>query len=145
MELITTNIAHEGSYDGFWLNDSAFIPSRWVQVDGDTTFTYIMFDEWGYNDFEQNMYLKPYSPMVYEQDTIRVCPGDSAWLSPVYYGGQDPLIFYWLDNLTQDNSRSILPWTDTTYVPFSISDGCQVLLIDRNAFGNQYALTYSRL
>ena len=131
VELITTNIAHEGSYDGFWLNDSAFIPSRWVQVDGDTTFTYIMFDECGDTMiFEQHMYLKPYSPMVYEQDTIRVCPGDSAWLSPVYYGGQDPLIFYWLDNLTQDNPRSILPWTDTTYVPFSISDGCQVLLID---------------
>ena len=131
VELITTNITYEGSYDGFWLNDSAFVPSRWVQVDGDTTFTYIMFDECGDTMiFEQNMYLKPYEPMVYEQDTIRVCPGDSAWLSPVYYGGQDPLTFYWLDNLTQNNPRSILPWNDTTYVPFSVSDGCQVLLID---------------
>jgi len=131
VELITTSVTYEGSYDGFWLNDSAFVPSRWVQVDGDTTFTYIMFDECGDTMiFEQNMYLKAYEPMVYEQDTIRVCPGDSAWLSPVYYGGQDPLTFYWLDNLTQNNPRSILPWTDTTYVPFSVSDGCQVLLID---------------
>jgi gliding motility-associated-like protein len=131
VELITTSVTYEGSYDGFWLNDSAFVPSRWFQVDGDTTFTYIMFDECGDTMiFEQNMYLKPYEPMVYEQDTIRVCPGDSAWLSPVYYGGQDPLTFYWLDNLTQNNPRSILPWNDTTYVPFSVSDGCQVLLID---------------
>jgi gliding motility-associated-like protein len=131
VELSVVATAFEGSYDGFWLADSTYVPSRYFQVDGDTTFEYLLFDECGDTVlFTQDVFLKPYEPMTFERDTIRVCPGDSAYLAPVYLGGEDPLTFYWLDNLTQNNPRIILPWNDTTFVPFSVSDGCDVLLLD---------------
>ena len=131
VELSVVATAFEGSYDGFWLADSAYVPSRYFQIDGDTSFTYLLYDECGDTVlFTQELYLKQYEPMVYERDTVRVCPGDSAYLSPVYLGGENPLTFYWLDNLTQNNPRVILPWNDSTYVPFSVSDGCDILLLD---------------
>jgi len=131
VELSVVATAFEGSYDGFWLADSAYVPSRYFQIDGDTSFTYLLYDECGDTVlFTQELYLKQYEPMVYERDTVRVCPGDSAYLSPVYFGGENPLTFYWLDNLTQNNPRVILPWNDSTYVPFSVSDGCDILLLD---------------
>jgi gliding motility-associated-like protein len=131
VELIVTNTSHEGTFGGYWLMDSVIAQSRYVQVDRDTTFSFLMYDECGDSIvLTQELYLKPYQPMVYEKDTIRVCPGDSAFLAPVYYGGQEPLVFYWLDNLTQNNPRSILPWQDSTYLTFSVADGCQMLLID---------------
>ena len=131
VELSVVATDFEGSYDGFWLADSTYLPSRYFQVDGDTSFTYVLFDECGDTvEFTQDLYLKPYEPMGYERDTVRVCPGDSAYLAPLYLGGENPLTFYWLDNLTQTNPRVILPWNDTTFVPFSVSDGCDVLLID---------------
>jgi gliding motility-associated-like protein len=131
VELSVVATAFEGSYDGFWLADSTYLPSRYFHVEGDTSFTYILFDECGDTvEFTHDLYLKPYEPMAYERDTIRICPGDSAYLAPVYLGGENPLTFYWSDNLTQDNPRAILPWNDTTFVPFSVSDGCEVVLID---------------
>ena len=131
VELSVVTTAFEGSYVGFWLADSTYVPSRYFQVDGDTSFTYLLYDECGDTVlFTHELYLKPYEPMVYERDTVRVCPGDSAYLSPVYFGGENPLTFYWLDNLTQNNPRVILPWNDSTYVPFSVSDGCDILLLD---------------
>lgn len=58
------------------------------KLDGDTTFEYLLFDECGDTVlFTQDIFLKPYEPMTFERDTIRVCPGDSAYLSPGLFRG----------------------------------------------------------
>ena len=44
--------------------------------------------------FEQDLFVKPYEPMVYERDTVRVCPGDFDARSVPR--GEQPVVFTWL-------------------------------------------------
>ena len=51
-------------------------------------------------------------------------------LVPYYLGGEEPVVFTWLDNLTNNIPRTVLPFTDSSYYTFSLADGCGELLID---------------
>ncbi len=121
----------EGSHSGYWLGDSSIAYSRYVEVQGDTVFHFVLKDECGDSIMlSKELFVSNYTPMVYEADTVRVCPGDSAIIAPVYYGGRSPLAFVWTDNLASNNPRTVLPYQDSSYYEFSIADGCSMLLID---------------
>ena len=129
LQITTTDF--EGSYSGYWLADGAPDTIRTLQVDEDTTFTYVLYDECGDTNFlSYDFYVKPYFPMVYERDTIRLCPGDSAYLDPQIIDGTEPKVFTWDiigSNLTE---RAVWPTNDTNYYSFSVGDGCGQLLED---------------
>jgi gliding motility-associated-like protein len=131
IELSVLLSSYEGDYHGFWHGDSSIAFTRYVEVNTDTTVFFTLYDECGDTLlFQQDLYVKPYDPMVYEKDTVRVCPGDSAMLVPYYLGGEEPVVFTWLDNLTNNIPRTVLPFTDSSYYIFSLADGCGELLID---------------
>lgn len=131
IELSVLLNSFEGNYYGFWHGDSSIAFTRYVEVNTDTTVFFTLYDECGDTLlFQQDLFVKPYDPMVYEKDTVRVCPGDSAMLVPYYLGGEDPVVFTWLDNLTNNIPRTVLPFTDSSYYTFSLADGCGELLID---------------
>lgn len=131
VELSVLVNSFEGSHTGYWLNDNTIAYSRYVEVLGDTAFHFVLMDECGDSIMlSQELFISDYTPMVYEADTVRVCPGDSAVIAPLYYGGRSPLAFVWTDNLTSNNPRTVLPYTDSTFYEFSVADGCNVLLLD---------------
>ena len=131
VELSVVLNSYEGDYDGYWNGDSVIALNRFVEVLSDTTYTFTVFDECGDTlELSQDIFLKPYTSMVYERDTVRVCPGDSAMLAPFYYGGEPPLSFYWSNNLSQNNPRTFLPYSDTSFYEFSLTDGCGVFKLD---------------
>ena len=131
IELSVLVNSFEASYTGHWLGDSSMALTRYVQVLGDTAFHFVLKDECGDSIMlSQEMYVRNYVPMVYERDTVRVCPGDSALINPQYINGRSPLTFIWADNLTSNNPRSVLPYGDTAYYTFNVVDGCSELLID---------------
>ena len=131
VELTVTLNSYEGSYSGYWLADSSIAFSRYVEVNGDTAFHFVLQDECGDSILlTQELYVSNYTPMVYEADTVRVCPGDSALIAPLYFGGRSPLSFVWTDNLSTNNPRMVLPYNDTTYYEFSVVDVCDMLLLD---------------
>lgn len=131
VELSIVLNSFEGNYYGYWHGDSSAALSRYVEVNQDTTVFFTLYDECGDTlSFQQDLYLRPYTPMVYERDTVRVCPGDSAMLAPYYYDGQAPLSFLWLDDLTSTIPRTVLPYQDSTYYTFSVVDGCDEMLVD---------------
>ncbi len=131
IELSVVMNSYEGDYYAYWSGDSVISLNRFVEVLSDTTYTFIVFDECGDTlELTQDIFLKPYTPMVYESDTVRVCPGDSAMLAPFYYGGEPPLSFYWMNNLSQNNPRTVLPYADTSFYEFSLTDGCSVFKLD---------------
>lgn len=131
LELSVILNSHEGDYYGYWHGDSSIAFSRYIEVNQDTTVFFTLYDECGDTMvFEQDLYVKPYEPMVYERDTVRVCPGDSAMLVPFYLGGEQPVVFTWLDNLTNNIPRTVLPFADSSFYTFSLSDGCGELLLD---------------
>ncbi|HCP41531.1 MAG TPA: hypothetical protein DIT65_07030, partial [Cryomorphaceae bacterium] len=123
--------SHEGDYYGFWHGDSSITFTRYVEVNTDTTVFFTLYDECGDTLLlQQDLFVEPYEPIVYEKDTVRVCPGDSAMLVPYYYGGEDPVVFTWLDNLTNNIPRTVLPITDSSFYTFSLTDGCGELFMD---------------
>lgn len=131
VELAVVLSSYEGNYFGYWGGDSSIAFTRFVEVNSDTTFHFTVYDECGDTLYlSQDVYLKPYEPMVYERDTARVCPGDSAIIAPGYTGGQEPISFVWADNLSSTSPRTVLPYTDTSYYEFSLADGCGYLLVD---------------
>ena len=131
LELSVLLSSYEGNYAGYWNGDSSIAFSRFIEVNQDTSVSFTLYDECGDTlVFEWDLYVKPYETMVYEKDTVRVCPGDSAMLVPYYFGGENPVVFTWLDNLTNNIPRTVLPFTDTSYYEFSLADGCGELLID---------------
>ena len=131
VELSVVLNSYEGDYYGYWEGDSSIAFTRYVEVNADTTFFFTVYDECGDTlILSQDLYLKPYEPMVYERDTARVCPGDSAIIAPGYTGGQEPITFVWADDLSSTSPRTVLPYTDTSYYEFSLADGCGNLLVD---------------
>lgn len=103
---------------------------RTVTVNQTTTFTYQIWDECGTDTLVDSVtiYLRPYVPVTVNPDSAIICPGQTTEISPNYLGGTNPVLFEWYDGNT-DNPRSVQP-SQSRYYPFTILDGCNVLLED---------------
>ncbi|MAZ96161.1 MAG: hypothetical protein CMP53_01410 [Flavobacteriales bacterium] len=131
LELSIVLNSYEGNYDGYWHIDSSNAFTRYVEVNSDTTLFFTLWDECGDTIlFAQDLFVKEYDPLVYTKDTVRVCPGDSVMLVPFYQGGQSPTVFTWSDNLTNTIPRMVLPYADSSFYEFILTDGCETILID---------------
>lgn len=144
LEITTSDF--EGSYNGYWVVDTMPDTLRTVEVWNDTTLTYLVYDECGDTIFlNYSLYVAPYEPMVYERDTVRVCPGDSALVNPQITGGQPPLVFSWTGGVLNPGvtQRLVLPYDDTSYYAFTVIDGCSEILLDSAVAVNMPAPTAS--
>jgi gliding motility-associated-like protein len=130
VRLFVTTTDFEGSYGGYWEGDAMPDSTRTLIVDSDTTFTYVLYDECGDTlRLSHDFFVAPYDPMVYERDTVRVCPGDSAYVNPQIVDGVAPVQFTW-DIGTNNPQRATWPTADTNYYEFQTVDGCDNILID---------------
>lgn len=123
-------VSGEGIISGYWTHDSTAANLHQVSVISDTTFYYIGWDECGDTlTTEVDLYLEPYTPMEYTQDTVQVCPGDSGTFFVDISGGTAPTYFTWSDGIVT-NPRTFSALQDTNYFGFLQVDACGEQLAD---------------
>ncbi len=131
LELAVVASSSEGVIQGYWNHDPTDnLFNKWVQISSDTVLYFTAYDECGdTSELSYSLYLAPYTPMSYERDTVRVCPGDSTTFFPVIEGGAFPQEFFW-SNGAQYRPRTFFSTKDTAYHTFFAVDGCGQFLQD---------------
>jgi len=120
----------EGVLTSWWADDTAASSVRVIQPTQTTTYYHYGTDECASDTVVDSVtiYLANYEPMTYNLDTVLVCRGDTASFLLDIQNGRPPYAITWHDGSTYNWFEDVP--SDTTYYPFTVYDGCGIMIED---------------
>jgi gliding motility-associated-like protein len=95
----------------------------------DTTNRFWVWDNCGDSvSVDHTIYVRQPTPITTQVDSVEICAGDPAAISPTYAGGSGTLGMNWLDG-ANGATRTVFPNATTPYA-FVVTDGCGQVVTD---------------